>query len=120
MLRTTDFIFIGGMAAVAVFTFQTKFEAEKELEKVERLKAEIQLEENTIDLLEADWSLLNQPSRIQDLVEIYHDQLGLEITEANQIVRPQELPARVSDLPPAEVAEEEQTVESIVTGSVNR
>ncbi len=107
MLRTSDFILIAIMAAVAVFTFQTKFEAEKELEKVERLEAEIRLEENTIDLLEADWSLLNQPSRIQDLVEVYHDQLGLEITEADQIVKPQELPARVSDLPVDQTVEGE-------------
>ena len=100
MLRPVDMILIALMALAAFITFQIKFEAERELDRVRKLEAEIRLEENTIDLLNADWALVNQPSRLQDLVEAYHEQLGLEVMEADQIVQPTELPALVADLPP--------------------
>lgn len=99
MLRTVDFVIIGFMAAAAVLTFQIKSQAEKQLSQIKRLEAEIRLEEDTIDLLKADWSLLVQPARLQKLVAIHNEELGLEITEAHQIVRPEELPARIVDLP---------------------
>tara|TARA_R110002126_G_scaffold291791_2_gene458529 strand:- start:59312 stop:59677 length:366 start_codon:yes stop_codon:yes gene_type:complete len=121
MLRTIDFVIIGFMAAAAVLTFQIKYQAEEQLEEIKHLEAEIRLEKNTIDLLKADWSLLIQPGRLQALVERHQDELGLEITEAHQIVRPQELPARIIDLP--ERAQEmmaEVPDSTTITGSVGQ
>jgi len=120
MLRTVDIILIALMALAAAITFQIKFDAEKELDKVKDLEAEIRLEENTIDLLKADWSLVNQPARLQDLEEAYHEQLGLEIMEADQIVTPSELPALVVDLPPAETDDAASPDTTTITGAVDR
>jgi hypothetical protein len=120
MLRTVDIILIGLMALAAAITFQIKFDAEKELDKVRRLEAEIRLEENTIDLLQADWSLANQPSRLQDLAEAYHEQLGLEIMDANQIVKPTELPAMVADLPSEDADDAASPDTATITGAVDR
>ncbi len=121
MLRTVDFVIIGFMAAAAVLTFQIKSQAEKQLSQIKRLEAEIQLEKDTIDLLKADWSLLVQPGRLQQLVALHSEELGLEITEAHQIVRPQELPARVVDLPePTPEMMADLPDRSAVTGSVGQ
>ena len=40
-----------------------------------KIEAQIRFEEDTIDLLKADWSLLTQPSRLQKLAEIYQAEL---------------------------------------------
>ncbi|MCP4316021.1 MAG: hypothetical protein GY789_08385 [Hyphomicrobiales bacterium] len=119
MLKTIDFVIIGLMAAAAVMTFHIKYRAEAQLSKIKRLEAEIRLEEDTIDLLNADWSLLVQPGRLQDLVEKHNEDLGLEIMEPHQMVRPEELPARVLDLPePVPERMADLPDKETVTGSV--
>lgn len=121
MLRTIDFIIIALMAAAAVMTFHVKYQAEEQVAEIKRLEAAIRLEQDTIDLLRADWSLLIQPSRLQGLVEAHQDELGLEITEPHQIVRPEELPARVRDLPePIEEMMADAPDSDTVTGSVGQ
>ncbi len=94
MFRTSDMVLIAVMVSAAAFTYQTKHEAESWLSEVSRLEREIRFEEDTIDLLKADWSLLTQPSRLQRLTEIYHGQLALEPVGAQQIVGLDELPER--------------------------
>ncbi|MBW3095928.1 cell division protein FtsL [Pseudohoeflea coraliihabitans] len=92
MLRTHDVLLIFAMIGAATATYHIKHQAEVKLEDVERLQAEIQLEEDTIDLLEADWSLLNQPSRLQRLTADYAEQLQLEVITARQMAPWGELP----------------------------
>ena len=73
MLRTFDIILFVAMVAAATVTYQIKHHAENKLAEVRRLRAEVHLEKQTIDLLEADWSLLNQPGRVQHLVESFKE-----------------------------------------------
>ena len=119
MLKTIDFVIIGLMAAATILTFHVKYRAEARLSEIKRLEAEIQLEKETIDLLNADWSLLVQPGRLQELVEKHNEELGLEVMEPHQMVRPEELPARVRDLPePAPERMADSPDKGTVTGSV--
>ena len=85
MLRTIDLVLVGAMIAAATVTYQIKHAAEEKLAQVQELQAEIRLQEETIDLLEADWSLLNQPSRLQRLSTAYEAQLGLKPIEPTQM-----------------------------------
>jgi hypothetical protein len=82
------------MVAAAAVTYQIKHLADEKLGEVRRLQAEIRLQEQTIDLLEADWALLTQPGRLQELVAVFADDLALETTQPHQIAQPFELPAR--------------------------
>ena len=59
-----------------------------------KIEQQIRFEEDTIDLLKADWSLLTQPSRLQKLSEIYQAELALQPVEAHQIVGLDELPSK--------------------------
>ena len=119
MLKTIDFVIIGLMAAAAVLTFHVKYRAEARLSEIKRLEAEIQLEKDTIDLLNADWSLLVQPGRLQELVRQHNEDLGLEVMEPHQMVLPEELPARVRDLPdPVPERMADSPDKRSVTGSV--
>ncbi|MGF0538588.1 cell division protein FtsL [Agrobacterium sp. ES01] len=120
MLKTIDIIMIGTMVAAATITYQIKHHAEDKLEEVHKLEAEIKLEHDTIDLLKADWALLTQPNRLEQLVKVYGDELKLEPTAPDQLARPDELPMRRDQLPPKEeIAEGEHApTDDILTGSV--
>ena len=123
MFRTSDIVLIAVMVSAAAFTYKTKQEAEDQMRDIRRIEAQIRYEEDTIDLLKADWSLLTQPARLQRLVERYGSQLNLQPVEARQIVGIDELPARpleIEDLLPTKrlggMAESGQ--DKTVTGSV--
>ena len=94
MFRTSDIVLIAVMVSAAALTYKTKREAEEQLAAVQKIQAQIRYEEDTTDLLKADWSLLTQPSRLQKLAEIYKSQLELEPVNARQIVGLDDLPAK--------------------------
>lgn len=90
------------MTAAATVTYTIKHKAENKLEEVRRLDAAIKLEEDTIDLLKADWALLTQPNRLERLVTVFAADLQLAPTPSTQLARPEELPMLRADLPPSE------------------
>ena len=100
MLRTFDIVLIVVMTAAATVTYTIKHQAENKLEGVRKLEAGIKLEEDTIDLLRADWALLTQPNRLEKLVTVYQQDLQLAPTASTQLARPEELPMLKADLPP--------------------
>ncbi len=130
MLRTFDIILVFVMIATAAVTYNIKHHADEKLAEVRRLEREIKLEEDTIDLLKADWALLTQPMRLQKLINFYADEMQLVPTESTQLAQPVELPMRRSELPVDEIAKGADSIEDAVakaikadmisTGSVNR
>ncbi|MCF3639373.1 hypothetical protein LXM94_05270 [Rhizobium sp. TRM95111] len=127
MFRTFDAVLIAIMTTAATVTYTIKHQSENKLEEVRRIEAEIRLEEQTLDLLRADWALLTQPARLKKLAETYAADLQLVPTESTQLVQPVELPMRVDELPPPEedgagkeIAGKKAATDKIATGSVNR
>jgi hypothetical protein len=98
VFRTSDIVLIAVMVSAAALTYKTKREAEDQLAAVQKIHTQIRYEEETIDLLKADWSLLTQPSRLQKLTELYKSQLALEPVSARQIVGIGDLPAKALDI----------------------
>ncbi|TPN81613.1 hypothetical protein FJ987_08180 [Mesorhizobium sp. CU2] len=94
MFRTSDIVLIAVMVSAAALTYKTKREAEEQLKAVQKIQAQIHYEEETIDLLKADWSLLTQPSRLQKLADVYKGQLGLEPVNAHQIGSLDDIPVK--------------------------
>jgi hypothetical protein len=122
VFRTTDIILIAVMIGAAAITYRIKQGAENELEHINRIRTQIRLERDTLNVLKADWSLLSQPKRLQKLVELYQPQLNLQPTSADQIVTPDQLPMRPVELPNpqpgAQVAQNGR--DGVVTGSVKK
>ena len=114
MFRAFEVLLIVAVLAATAYTFQIKHESEERLAEIRKLEAEIKTYKETIDLLEADWSLLNQPSRVQKLIEAFQDQLQLTTTDADQIVRHDELP-RIKPQPEVET---DAIADQILTGAV--
>jgi len=118
MLRTLDFILIAAMIAAATVTYQIKHSAEEKLDEVKRLQAAINQEEITIDLLNADWSLLNQPVRLEKLTKEFAEQLQLDSIAPTQMAEMPEIPGFASDFEPKSAEGELSADKDIQTGSV--
>jgi hypothetical protein len=100
MLKTLDMVLVALMISAAAWTFKVKYEAEALESAVVAIDRQAQLERETISLLEADWSLLNQPDRLQRLAEAFKADLSLEPLKPEQIVEPDELPIKPVNLVP--------------------
>jgi len=93
MLKTLDILLIVLMLGAAAWTFGNKYQAETLEAQVMALDRKIALERETIQLLEADWSLLNQPRRMEELADAFSADLQLQPIAPEQIVAPNELPS---------------------------
>jgi hypothetical protein len=105
---------VAAAAASAIFVFQVKYRAEKVAEHVADLQREIARENETLSLLEAEWSLLIQPARVQDLVERHAGELGLQPLSPEQIARIEALPMR----PEGPAPDDEAALADILTGAL--
>ncbi|MGB7288211.1 MAG: hypothetical protein WBC71_14880 [Salaquimonas sp.] len=104
MLRPLDIVMIGLLLGGAAFTFKVKQDSEAAIDRVTALQKKIEAEQDAIDVLKADWSLLTDPKRLQDLVARYQDQLGVEQLDPSAI-------GKVTDIPikPLEIEEPADT-----------
>jgi hypothetical protein len=98
VFRPTDIALIAVMVSAAAFTYKTKQEAGRELSALRQIESQIRFEQDSIDLLKADWSLLTQPARLQRLTEVYDAELQLKPVEPTQYATVAELPARPLDI----------------------
>lgn len=124
MFRTSDIVLIAAMVAAAAFTYKTKHDAEDLQASLRKIEQQIRFEEDTLDVLKADWSLLTQPARLQRLTENYQAELGLEPLEARQIIGLSELPARrltIEDLTREDLGNMAgMGLDDVVTGGIAR
>ncbi|WP_421591465.1 cell division protein FtsL [Shinella sp. M27] len=119
MFRTLDVVLIAVMTAAATVTYSLKHQAENKQEEVRKLDAEIKLEEDTIDLLKADWALLTQPNRLNRLVTTFAGDLKLVPTESTQLAQPNELPMPMAELPALEPAKDAKADAKVADGKKN-
>ena len=123
MFRASDMVLIAVMVSAAAFTYKTKQDAENLADSVRKLEASIRYEEDSIDLLKADWSLLIQPGRVQKLVERYQADLPLQPVETHKYARFDELPMRplgIQDIinDSMDLLAQDEDLDGTMTGSV--
>ena len=85
MLRTINILLVIAMLVGAGVVYDLKYEAERATSKVAKITRKIEAERDAIATLKAEWSLLNQPRRLQDLAERYHSYLELDPLDPTQI-----------------------------------
>lgn len=69
----------------AGIVFEEKRQASSEARDVAKLKRKIDAEREKISELKAEWSMLDQPARLQKIVELHPDALPLEMLKTEQI-----------------------------------
>ncbi|SMF70996.1 cell division protein FtsL [Tistlia consotensis] len=115
---------VAGVAVAALF--ETKHKVQTLEDQLLTTERQIHQERETIEVLRAEWSYLNQPSRIEALAEKY---LGLKPMTPQQIVSVDRLPPRPEDfdrvpvaldklLPPAK-PQQLPSVTTVGTGSTS-
>lgn len=100
MSRYTNVILAIGVLAAAAAVYDMKHDAERSAEHVAALQLQIQEERSQLQLLRAEWSLLNDPSRLQRLVERYNEHLQLQPLSVEQITRIEDVPVKPVQLEP--------------------
>ena len=85
MLRTINLLLVALMLIGAGVVYDLKYEAERATAKVAKINRKIDVERDAIATLKAEWSLLNQPRRLQDLAERYKSYLELDPLDPTQI-----------------------------------
>ena len=108
MWKTLDVLLVVAMLGGASWTFAQKYGAEAIELEVMLLDRKIALERETLQLLQADWSLLNQPVRLEKLARAFDADLKLVPVQPQQIVEPNGLPSA----PIAEPEEKSATLAS--------
>jgi len=91
IMRFVHLIVVAALVVAAVDVYTIKFESTVRAEHVAKLAAEIKRERDTIAALRAEWALLDNPARIQALVQRH---LALKMLDPTQIEHLDSLPER--------------------------
>jgi hypothetical protein len=117
MRRWLQVISVVAAAGAAVFVFHVKYRAEAVAEHVGDLQRAVDEENETISLLRAEWSLLIQPARVQELVERHAEILKLQPLDPAQITDLENLPMRPRGPAPDDEAALSAILEGIEVGA---
>lgn len=89
MIRLSMVFWLAALAVAAIFLYELKHRVQDLEEQLAEVHGEILRDQEAIQVLKAEWSYLNQPSRIAELADRY---LDLKPIEASQIASFQEVP----------------------------
>jgi hypothetical protein len=93
-MRLVNILVIAALILAASFVYKIKFVSTLQVERVAKLRGELQRERNAIAVLRAEWARLDTPGRIQGLAERH---LTLQPVKSAQFDKLNRLPER----PPA-------------------
>ena len=102
MLRLMNICVIAALVSAAAYVYKIKFESTRQFERVAKIKTQIRRERDAIAALRAEWSSLDNPSRIQELANRH---LALQPINPRQLDRLNRLPERPPDLVPPDAAD---------------
>ena len=103
MIRWFDAALVVMLIVAATITFTVKYDARRIAGEIAALERRAEVERAAIELQEADWSLLSQPDRLQELVEAHEGELALRPVGADQFVRLDQLEGTLDGLAPTSV-----------------
>jgi len=101
MMRTLNVATLLVTLALAFALYHVKYATQAEERQIRALKVELAAEQDAIQMLRADWSLLNDPQRLEELAQRYTD---LEPLAPHQIITLADLPPRPPTAPGLEAA----------------
>jgi hypothetical protein len=94
MMRLLNIGVIAALVLAAADVYKIKFESARQAERLAKLRMEITREHDAIAALRAEWSKLDTPARIADLVRRH---LALKPVEAQQFDGFDNLPPRPTE-----------------------
>jgi len=98
MIRPTMLLISLLAVSLGVTLFVVKYQVQDLEQQLTDLNRAITEDRQAIHVLKAEWSHLNEPTRLKDLAERY---LGLEAVKSRQIGTAADLMPRIPEIPPA-------------------
>lgn len=95
MMKVVNVFLLAATGFVCFWLYQVKEDANRTKQQIAGLKKQIVAEQRAINLLTAEWSYLNQPSRLQALVKRHGERLNLGTMKLEQLVTFDRLEARL-------------------------
>lgn len=90
MIRILNALALVAMIGTATWAYSVKYETILVAEKLKKREAELRKERDAIQVLAAEWELLNRPAR---LAAIAKPEAGMQQLSARQVVNARDLPA---------------------------
>jgi hypothetical protein len=100
-LRVINTALVAALLGVVVVTYSLKHSAEVAEDNINRIQANIAVEKDKIRTLDAEWAALNQPSRLEAVVNEHSDYFQLKSFSPDQIATIDEIPLRGATPTPA-------------------
>ncbi|MCF1503451.1 hypothetical protein [Afifella sp. H1R] len=94
MMRVLNIVAIAAALIAAFSVFNLKYQAEGVAKEVAELQRRVDQEKESLSLLRAEWSVLNQPERVEELVSRHAEALDLAPVEPAQLADPRQIPMR--------------------------
>jgi len=107
MMRLLHICITAALVLAAADVYRIKFDSTRQSQRLVKLRLDIRREQDAIAALRAEWSKLDNPSRIEELARRH---LSLRATEAQQYDRLGNLPLRPPALVPVEESDPIGTV----------
>ena len=101
MIRPTMVLIILLAASLSLTLFVVKYQVQDLEEELTGLNRSITEDRQAIHVLKAEWSHLNEPTRLKSLAERY---LGLRAIESKQVGTAKELLPEVIETPPSPIS----------------
>ena len=99
-MRLLHLIVVAALVTAAVYVYKIKFDSTLQAERIAKLSADLRRMQDINASLRAEWSQLDNPSRIQGLAERH---LKLRPVEATQFDALDHLPDRAAPAEPSDV-----------------
>ena len=97
MVRILNVVVLGCLIVAAVVVYEVKYQSTYKAQAAARLSGEIRAEREKIATLNAEWSRLSAPERIQTLAERYLGMKALDVSRIGDFFALPEKPAPVGD-----------------------
>jgi hypothetical protein len=107
MIRFLNFLALSAVIASATWAYSVKYETILVAEKLKKRETELRRERDAIQVLSAEWELLNRPARLSVLAK---PEAGMQQLSARQVVNARDIPA-------AQPAKGD-SLDSLLTGSL--
>src|SRR5262245_57531810 len=96
-MRLINLIVVVALVCAAAYVYKIKFDSTVQAERVAKLRNEIRHERETVAALRAEWSLLDNPTRIQGLANRHLTLVPMDATQVENF-------DRLPDRPPPAIA----------------
>jgi cell division protein FtsL len=97
ILRFFHLVVVVGLIAAAVAVYEVKYQSTYDAQRAAKLRAEIRSEQERIAALQAQWSQLTAPARIQDLATRHLGMKPLAVTQIGEFASLPDRPEPVGD-----------------------